>query len=140
MQLGKIALSDRYDIAVAPLAHDVAGPCFALSDLVEVFDEVFTLGFPMVPRAESVLVGHRGEMNGRAKLYIEQCPALLISNLVSPGSSGGPALTRDGHCVGMTINWLEGEWGRQEKLEKMRFSAALPAELVREALHQAAKA
>ena len=81
LQLGEMRLSDRYDIAVAPLAQEVSGPCFALSDIVEVFDEVFTLGYPMVPRADSVLLGHRGEMNGRANLYMERCPALLISNL-----------------------------------------------------------
>jgi hypothetical protein len=137
--LGEMILSDRYDIAVAPMTREVNGPCFALSDMVEVFDEVFTLGYPLVPRAESLLLGHRGEMNGRANLYMERCPALLISNLVSPGSSGGPVLTRDGHCVGMTINWLEGEWGEKERLETMRFSAALPAELLREAIKTAAK-
>lgn len=140
LQLGDMVLSGRYDIAVARLTRRIDGPCFVLSDAVEVFDEMFTLGYPMVPRAESVLLGHRGEMNGRANLYMERCPALLISNLVSPGSSGGPVLTRDGHCVGMTIRWLEGEWGEKEKLEKMRFSAALPAELLREAISTALKA
>lgn len=139
LQLGEIVLSERYDIAVARLTCSVSGPCFVFSDVVEVFDEVFTLGYPLVPRAESTLLGHRGEMNGRTNLYMERCPALLISNLVSPGSSGGPVLTRDGHCVGMTIRWLEGEWGEKEKLEKMRFSAALPAELLRETVEMAAK-
>lgn len=139
LSLRDMILSDRYDIAVAGLADDIQGPCFALSDTVEVFDEVFTLGYPLVPRADSILLGHRGEMNGRANLYMEQCAALLISNLVSPGSSGGPVLTRDGHCVGMTINWLEGQWGDKDKLETMRFSAALPAELLREALGGARK-
>ena len=127
---GPFEISEAYDIATARLESSIEGPCFAFSDLVEVFDEVFTLGYPYVPRVDSMLVGHRGEMNGRANLYVERCPALIISNLVSPGSSGGPVLTRDGHCVGMTINWLEGEWGQREKLERMRFSAALPAELL----------
>lgn len=134
LQLGEMRLSDRYDIAVAPLACPISGPCFALSDIVEVFDEVFTLGYPLVPRAEPMLLGHRGEMNGRANLYIDKCPALIISNLVSPGSSGGPVLTRDGRCVGMTFSWLEREWGESEKQETMRFSAALPAELLRAAI------
>ena len=134
LHLGPFKLSRAYDIATARLAYSFEGPCFAFSDLVEVCDEVFTLGYPYVPRAESMLLGHRGEMNGRANLYAEKCPALIISNLVSPGSSGGPVLTRDGHCVGMTIDWLEGEWGDTEKLEKMRFSAALPADILREAV------
>jgi S1-C subfamily serine protease len=136
LRLGEMVLSEQFDIAVAPLREVVSGPCFALSDVVEIFDEVFTLGYPKVPRAESILLGHRGEVNGLANLYRERCPALLISNLVSPGSSGGPVLTRDGHCVGMTINWLEGEFGEKEKLATMRFSAALPADLLRKTIEQ----
>lgn len=135
IETGPIILSDKFDIAFSMLNESIHGPNFALSSAVEVFDEVFTLGFPYVPRAESILLGHRGELNGHANLYMDKCPALIISNLVSPGSSGGPVLTRDGHCVGMTINWLEGEWGSEtNKLEKMRFSAALPAHLLREAI------
>lgn len=135
----QIELSDRYDIAVARMKHNIAGRAFALSDAVEVFDEVFTLGYPLVPRAESILVGHRGEVNARAHLYVEKCPVLLISNLVSPGNSGGPVLTRTGHCVGMTISWLEAEQRTNKSegdvtVERMRFSAAIPAHLIREAI------
>lgn len=133
-QIGKFALSDRYDIGVARLNTPIATACFSLSDRVEVFDEVFTLGFPRVPRAEPLLLGHRGEMNGRANLYVEKCPVLIISNLVSPGNSGGPVLTRDGYCVGMTINWLEGEHLEGDKIERMRFAAALPAQVLRQAI------
>ena len=71
-----------------------------------------------------VLTGHRGEVNAIADLYVQRSPAIIISNLVAPGSSGGPVLTVDGRCVGMTIRWLEGE---MEDGEKTRFSAALPA-------------
>lgn len=134
LDIGKLSMSDRYDISVAPLRREVLGPCFSLSDNVEVFDEVFTLGYPRVPRADTILLGHKGEMNGRANLYLDKCPALIISNLVSPGSSGGPVITRAGRCVGMTINWLEGQWGEDDRLEKMRFSAALPAALIREVI------
>lgn len=160
--LDTMVLSPHNDIAVAALAQPIVGPCFALSDNVDLFDEVFTFGYPLVPRAESLLLGHRGEVNGRANLYMERCPALIISNLVSPGSSGGPVLTRDGRCVGMTINWLEGERKvqdtRGEKAvtekkgacvcanaapsappsDRMRFSAALPAELLRDLIEQCA--
>jgi hypothetical protein len=134
IETGDFVLSERYDIAVGPLKTNVAKRAFVLSDKVDVFDEVFTLGYPLVPRAEPLLLCHRGEMNGHANLYVEKCPALIISNLVSPGSSGGPVLIRDGHCVGMTINWLEGEKQGEEGLERMRFSAALPAKLLQEAV------
>lgn len=117
------------DLAVLPLAGvDRPEPLFRFRDKVEVFDEVYTLGYPLVPCAETAVVGHRGEVNGVANLYLGGSSILLISNLVSPGNSGGPLLDRDGFCVGMSIKWLEGEWDG----ERARFSAALPASLVRE--------
>ncbi len=135
LKVDEMALSAKYDIAVARLKEQISGPCFVLYDKAEVFDEVFTLGFPYIPCAEPLLLGHRGEVNGRANLYLQKCPALIISNLVSPGSSGGPVLGRDGRCVGLTINWLEGDWDGKE----MRFSAALPAGLIIEAVEHTAK-
>lgn len=126
----------NYDVAVASLTQNIGHPCFAISDSAEMFDEVYTIGYPLVPGTDSVLLGHRGEVNGRAYLYMEKCPVLIISNLISPGSSGSPVITRDGCCVGMAINWLEGEWGVAEKSEKMRFSAALPANILLEAVKE----
>lgn len=116
------------DLAVIPVRQFYSPePVFRFRGEVEVFDEVYTLGYPMVPCAETKLVGHRGEVNGTAKLYLGGSDVLLISNLVSPGNSGGPMLDRDGFCVGMSIKWLEGEWEGQ----RARFSAALPASLIR---------
>lgn len=103
-----------------------AEPMFRFRTEVEMFDEVFTLGYPMVPCAEAEVVGHRGEVNGAARLFVGGSDVLLISNLVSPGSSGGPVLDRDGFCIGMSTKWLEGEWNG----EKARFSAAIPATLL----------
>lgn len=64
---------------------------------------------------------------------MEKDEVLIISNLVAPGSSGGPVLDRAGRCVGMTIQWLEGEY---EGAGYSKFSAAMPksvivAELIR---------
>jgi S1-C subfamily serine protease len=114
-------------VAIVPVIGVVpAGPILSLRDDLEVFDEVYTLGFPHVPCAISHAVGHRGEVNGFANLFLGGSDIILISNLVSPGNSGGPVLDRDGFCVGMSIKWLEGEWDG----EKARFSAALPAALL----------
>lgn len=107
---------DRRDEAAAP------PPVLMRSDI----------GYPLVPRTESVFFGHGKEVNGRAHLWVERCPVLVISNLVSPGSSGRPVLIRDGQCVGITINWLEDRLHGPEETERMRFSAALPAVLLRD--------
>jgi hypothetical protein len=123
----KPKLSSSYDLAIYRLPG-TEGLYFRFSDECAIFDEVYTLGYPYVPGAHPMVVGHRGELNGLADLYVEKMPALLISNLVSPGGSGCPVLIRDGHCVGMTVRWLEGEWDA----EKARFSAALPATKIAE--------
>lgn len=116
------------DVATIPiLGATPETPIFHFRDEAEVFDEVYTIGFPLVPCAEAGAVGHRGEVNGFAKLYLGGSDVILISNLVSPGNSGGPLVDRDGFVVGMSIKWLEGEWDG----ERARFSAALPAHLVR---------
>ncbi|MEE4154601.1 MAG: serine protease [Erythrobacter sp.] len=161
LEVERLELSGEHDIAIAPINKQISEPAFALTEDVEIFDQVYTLGYPLIPRAGSVLVGHRGEINAKAHLYRERCDVLLISNLVSPGSSGGPVLASSGRCIGMTINWLEGETlafeneevklGKSEKLQKemppgkrqgpkverMKFSAALPAATIREFLRSA---
>lgn len=116
-------ISDRYDLAFFPTRTDIQSTPLVLRDTGTIFDEVFSLGYPAVPRSESVLLGHRGEINARLNVVIDRHPAIIISNLVSPGSSGGPVLDREGRCTGMSIRWLEGEWDG----ERARFSAALPA-------------
>ncbi|WP_422343436.1 S1 family peptidase [Parasphingorhabdus sp.] len=117
------------DLAVIPVGQFGASePVFRFREEVEVFDEVYTLGYPKVPCAEAGVIGHRGEINGKVKLFVGGSDVLLISNLVSPGNSGGPVLDRDGFCVGMSIKWLEGEWDG----ERARFSAALPASLIKQ--------
>jgi len=121
-------LSANHDLATLVIREPVTWPFFRFGREVRVFDDVYTLGYPGVPGALPALTGHRGEVNGHTTLYIDrQSPVILISNLVSPGSSGSPVLTRDGHCIGMTIRWLEGEWDG----EKARFSAALPVDVLK---------
>ncbi|URK88294.1 serine protease [Rhizobium sp. RCAM05350] len=123
-------ISSEYDIALMELRQPVQGTVFRLGSTATVFDEVYTLGFPHVVGAFPLLTGHRGEINGFAELFLEKCPAILISDLVSPGSSGGPVLNRDGSCIGMTMRWLESE----SEGGKTRFSAALPAKILMDVL------
>jgi len=124
VDIAAFAFHERFDLAVADLNAPVPGSHFRPGPRPKVFDDAFTLGYPRVPQAESGILGHRGEVNGAAELYALRCPILLISNLVSPGSSGCPVLANDGHCLGMTIQWLEAEYGDG----RARFSAAIPAD------------
>lgn len=133
--VGPAWLSPDFDIAVFPLVTDLNSHSLVLLNEAIVFEEVYTLGFPQVPGALPILLGHRGEVNGRASMYMQRCEVLIISNLVSPGSSGCPVLNRDGRCIGMTIQWIEGEWEDQ----KARFSAALPSDLLASALVDASR-
>jgi S1-C subfamily serine protease len=122
LPLPEFKLHERFDLAIARLHDSLAEPHFRAGPRPQIFDSAFTIGYPNVPHAEAGVVGHRGEVNGFAQLYANRCPVVLISNLVSPGSSGGPVLSSDGHCLGMTVQWLEAEY-----LEgRARFSVAIP--------------
>jgi S1-C subfamily serine protease len=131
IQVGEWNFHPSEDVAVASIRSDISiAPAFWLRPDIEVFDEVYTLGFPKIPHSDAGIIGHRGEVNGFATPYQKGGELMLISNLVSPGNSGGPVLDKSGYCVGMSIRWLEGQWGQ----EKARFSAALPAKTLVEML------
>jgi hypothetical protein len=123
------------DICAFPLEQHVDGPVFRLSDMVEMFDDVYTLGYPHVPGARSEVLGHRGEVNGNADMFLSGSSLMIISNLISPGSSGCPVLLSNGFCVGMSVRWLEGRYGADGD-ERARFSAALPGGLLISLLSQ----
>lgn len=130
--VGSFTMDENHDIAVMPV-ESTARPVFVLGDSPEIFDEVYTLGYPYLPGAMSALVGHKGELNGFTQNYLQRSPIILISNLVSPGSSGCPVLSREGFCVGMTTTRMEGLGSDGNRTG---FSAALPAWLIKHALDQ----
>lgn len=132
LSLSEPKLIDDRDIAIYKINNEINCPTFCLSSDVEMFDDVYTVGFPSIPGAQSTIVGHRGQVNAFLDIYLDNTPAILISNLVSPGNSGGPVLTHQGMCIGMTIRWLEAEYGS----EKVRFSAAIPALEIRTAIEK----
>jgi hypothetical protein len=134
LQVGTPTISNHFDVASWKLDTQHPEPLLRLHDGdVDIFDDVFTFGYPRVPGAASDLVAHRGEVNGFAETYLDGVsPALLISNLVSPGSSGCPVLNKSGFCVGMVFRWLEGEYPFQKSAAK--FSAALPARVLFDSL------
>lgn len=117
------------DICVFELLEQVDGPVFRLSDMAEMFDDVYTLGYPHVPGAQSDVLGHRGEVNGYADMFLSGSSLMIISNLISPGSSGCPVLLSNGFCVGISVRWLEGRYGPDGD-ERARFSAAIPGGLL----------
>jgi Trypsin-like peptidase domain len=125
----------KVDLCAYTLDQPVDGPVFRLSDMVEMFDDVYTLGYPRVPGAHSDVLGHKGELNGNADMFLDGSSLMIISNLISPGSSGCPVLLSSGLCVGMSIRWLEGRYGADGD-ERARFSAALPSSLLISLLSQ----
>lgn len=134
---GPALLSNDLDLAFIPILEAIPGPFFPLMGAVEMFDEVYTFGFPSVPGAQPTLVGHRGEVNGFAEHYLLKCSVILISNLVSPGSSGCPVTLADGRCAGMTISWLEG---KTLDGPDVRFSAAISSDAIQSEFHKIVQA
>jgi hypothetical protein len=126
LDVGDFRISNSTDVAVCPISGVVDYPVFRFSGGYSVFDNVYTLGYPNIAGAYPILLGHRGEVNGTTETYLEKSPVIIVSNLVAPGISGGPVLTQDGRCIGMTFRWLE----HSEGLQLGRFSAALPANAI----------
>ena len=127
-------LHDELDIALMPVESDSNIPVIYFNDDLAVLCQVVSLGYPSVSTANSpFLLAHSGEINGIITNY-EGTDLAIISNLVSPGSSGGPVLDKRGLCVGMVISSLE----RQFLSGNSSFNAALPSkylsDFVRDAL------
>ena len=124
LEVKRFRKNTKLDLACAELVLNIEPPAFSFSRRTELLTELITIGFPRIPRSASVLIAHRGELNGFTEPYFDEPSQMIISNIVSPGSSGCPILSRFGFCAGMTTRWLEAEYGEQ----KVRFSAGLPSD------------
>lgn len=128
VEIGEVLGISEADVSFSPIVSPISGPTFKFFKDLELFDDIYTFGFPLVPCVDSVLIGHRGELNGVGKNYINKTDTMIISNLISPGSSGGPILNKYGFCVGMSAAALEGHI-QSEGLQHgplQRFSAGIP--------------
>jgi len=70
------------------------------------------------------LLAHSGEINSEISTY-DGDRFLIISQAVSPGSSGAPVLDESGMCVGMVVRALELQY---ENGRIISSNAAIPAE------------
>jgi S1-C subfamily serine protease len=114
------ASGSRYQIKSEWIRHSTADLAFVpielrgepdpinLASSSEILEQTITLGFPKVSTADDAyLLAHRGELNAKIKSYQDQSEYLLISNIVSPGSSGSPVLNMDGEAIGLVVRSLE---------------------------------
>ncbi|MET3854413.1 serine protease [Rhizobium sp. OAE497] len=95
------------DAAFIPVAGpDDAVPVHLLGE-ARTLAQTISLGYPTIATTvTSHLLAHRGELNAVVKDRLGG-RKLIVSNLVSPGSSGGPILDECGLCIGMVIRSLE---------------------------------
>ena len=72
--------------------------------------EVFTLGFPRIPRVPSApLVMHSGEVTNQSVKLVGGETAFLYSATTRPGNSGGPIVSADGYLLGLVSKDLTME-------------------------------
>lgn len=113
----------KLDLALIPVrVRGAAFPIFPLGT-PSVLSRSLTLGYPRVGRSDApYLLAHSGEVNANIRTFDRE-ERIIISNLVAPGSSGGPVLDEAGLCIGLVVNALEVRHeGGTEKA-----SAAIPS-------------
>ncbi|WCK01539.1 S1 family peptidase [Agrobacterium tumefaciens] len=120
---GKWILHSTLDLALLEVTFShTAIPLFAVG-LPSVLQRTITLGYPRIATtADTYLLAHGGELNAVVDTYYGE-KRLIISNLVSPGNSGGPVLDEAGLCLGAVVNSLETK--HDGGIEKA--SSAIPA-------------
>ncbi|WP_155905067.1 serine protease [Methylopila sp. M107] len=114
------------DISISPiLDFPISATRLPLFPICPVLTEVITLGFPTIPNCKhSHLLAHKGEVNGNVTSYLQSGNFLLISNAVSPGSSGSPVLNKLGSVVAIVTNSFE----RKDDISRISVQAALDSQ------------
>jgi S1-C subfamily serine protease len=112
------------DMAAIPIATaPELIPIYPLGD-AGILSRTISMGFPSVATTDGLyLLAHNGELNAIITSYLDKKEYLVISNNVSPGSSGGPVLEDSGLCIGMVIRALETE----HEGGRTKTNAAIPA-------------
>lgn len=100
-------LHPQLDVAYMPVTcSDTVTPIF-LTSRASALTRTITLGYPRIATTDGpYLLAHSGELNAIVSSY-DGSQHLIISNIVSPGNSGGPVLDEAGLCIGMVTNSFE---------------------------------
>jgi hypothetical protein len=97
----------NYDLAAVRLKGNGAPPIPFLNVSDEESDalllkSVVLLGFPPIPGSKGpVLVCAQAEVNATFQTYFDDQRIFIVSSMARGGFSGGPALTRPHHCLGV---------------------------------------
>jgi S1-C subfamily serine protease len=126
---GNWVLHPDRDIAMLPVKTDATlSPIFPIG-MAAVLSRTISLGYPTISSTiQPYLLAHNGELNAVVESYLDHKQYLLISNDVSPGSSGGPVLDDAGLCIGMVVRALEGKYDDGAS----KANAAIPAKDIQE--------
>lgn len=97
-----VGVSDDFDLALVELEGpraELVEPLEARTEPIDVGEDVMSVGFPVGPEEDGPhdLAVTRGVLGQRT------AERLVHDALISPGSSGGPLIDRDGRVVGVSV-------------------------------------
>ncbi len=102
-------LCETDDLALVPVNRPNGTSVLSMTPDLPILSSVISIGYPRIPTAAAqYALAHRGEING-AITDRNGREFITISNLVSPGNSGGPILNEKGEIVGVVTQSAFGE-------------------------------
>lgn len=107
--VGSWRLHPELDLAIAPTKFSPPRS-FRSVGRADVLETVVSLGYPRIPTAfTDHVLAHRGEVNAiNVESMLCKGRHIVISNLVGPGSSGGPVFSTYGILLGVVTKSFEG--------------------------------